>query len=291
MATAVLTGTQMVKSSFAQYRIQELADGFMVTDSIFMKDTTDALSIVWEENAEGHNPSAEDEVEERGEFGEYPKIGMSTDQKSSMIRDYGLSILLSYNAVTKNQIASINRAYIKLSNSLIKFVDGLGLRTLTDNYNVSSSKINTQAAGVAWSDSSAKPLADFLKAKAKVDGAGYVSDVALVHTDDMTNLLLNDNFRKELDLSLSPEDKIVRSGLIKGKIAGLVLIEAKNLQKGKVWIGQKEMVGTRHQNTKGIETDSYRANNAKKADYIVSAFREFVDVMNEPKAGCLLSGV
>jgi hypothetical protein len=288
MASGVLTGTQMVKSKFIEKRIVELTDGYIVTDSIFMKDTTDALSVVYEQSTEPN--SAEDEVEERAELGKYPRIGMSTDEKQAMIKDYGLGVLLSYNAVTKNQINSIDRAYIKLGNSLVKFVDVMGFKKLTDNYNMSSTVINAQT-GSNWADpATSKPFADILLAGSKVDNHenGYVSGIAVFNPVDLTNAMLNENFRKEMDTDLSPGDKILRSGVVKGKVAGKLIVESRNIQAGYGWVGQREMVGTRHQNTNGFEYDSYREDNSKKAAYIVDGFREFVDVLNEPKAGTLL---
>lgn len=292
MASGVLTGTSMMKTKFIEARIKELTDGWKVTDSIFATDNTDAQTIKYEDAAT-QVPSAEDQVEERNELGQYPRIGMDTDEKMAMIKDYGLDILVSWDAVTKNQIATINRAFTKLGNSLIRFVDQMGFKVLTDNYNTSSTRINTQAAGASWSSAGGNPIGDLLLARAKVNSNinQYDAKVAIVNTDDLTTAMLNKDFRAAMDTDLSPNDKIVRSGMIKGKVSGLTLIESRNIQKGFAWIGEPQMVGTRHQNTNGVETDQYRTSQAKKADYVVSAFREFVDVLNDPKAGTLLYGL
>lgn len=292
MASGVLTGTKMIKEKFIQKRVEELTDGYKVTDAIFKAAPTDALSIVYEQQT-GAESSPED-VEERAEMGQYPRIGMDTDEKQAMIKDYGLEVMVSWKAVNKNQISTIDRAYIKLGNSLIKFVDSLGFKTLTDNYNASSTTINTQAAGAAWSEAGADPFADLMLAKAKVDNAAdqnYMANVAAVNPVDWTNALINKDFRALMDTDVSPNEKIVKSGMLKGKVGGLLIVAAHNIEQGNVWVGQTQMVGDRNENTNGIETDLYRENNSKKAPYIVSAFREFVDTLTDPKAGTLLSGV
>lgn len=289
MANAVLTGTQMVKTKFVEKRVIELTDGYLVTDAIFKPDRTDALSIVYEQAIDPIH--AENEVEERAEKGQYPRIGMATDEKSAMIKDYGLGVELSWEAVNKNQISSIDRAYIKLGNSLVKFVDKLGFQKLTDNYNMSSTTINTVTAGTPWATTaSSKPFNDILLAASKVNSSdnGYMANIAAFNPADLTNALLNETFRKEMDTDLAPSEKILRQGVIKGKVAGVLIVEARNMAAGYGWVGQTEMVGTRHQSTNGFEYDSYRANNSVKADYLVDGFREFVDVLNEPKAGTLL---
>jgi hypothetical protein len=289
MANGLLTGTSMVKTKFIEKRIVELTDGYLVTDQIFAKDTTDALSIKYEQNTDP--VSAENDVEERNEQGMYPRIGMSTDEKQAMIKDYGLGIELSYEAVTKNQISSIDRAYIKLGNSLVKFVDTLGLKKLTDNYNMSSTTINTLTAAVPWATTAtSKPFNDILLAAAPVNNHqnGYVANVAVFNPVDLTNALLNETFRKEMDTDLAPSEKILRQGVVKGKVAGVLLVESRNIQQGYGWVGQSDMVGTRHQAQDGFEYDSYRLNQSKKAPYVVDGFKEFVDVLNEPKAGTLL---
>lgn len=289
MASGVLTGTQMVKTKFVEKRVVELTDGYMVTDTIFKPDRTDALSIVYEQAIDPI--STESEVEERIEKGKYPRIGMTTDEKQAMIKDYGLGIELSYEAVTKNQISSIDRAYIKLGNSLVKFVDALGFKKLTDNYNIASTLINTVTAGTPWATTAtSKPFNDIILAASKVNSQdnGYMANIAAFNPTDLTNALLNETFRKEMDTDLAPSEKILRQGVIKGKVAGVLIVEARNIQQGFGWVGQTEMVGTRHQSTNGFEYDAYRADMSKKADYLVDGFREFVDVLNEPKAGTLL---
>lgn len=292
MASGVLTGTSMMKTKFIEARIKELTDGYKVTDALFATDNTDASTIKYEDGAT-QVPSAEDQVEERNELGQYPRIGMDTDEKTAMIKDYGLEILVSYEAVTKNQIATINRAFTKLGNSLIRFVDTIGFKTLTDNYNTSSTRINTQAAAAAWSSGSGNPFGDLLLAADKVNSnvAQYNATVAVVNSSDLTTAMLNKDFREQLDRDVAPNEKILRSGMIKGKIAGLTIVSSRNIQKGFAWVGESQMVGTRHQNTNGVETDQYRTSQAKKADYVASAFREFVDVLNDPKAGTLLYGL
>lgn len=289
MANALLTGTSMVKTKFIANRIRELTDGYIVTDKIFDIDNTDALTIKYQVNSEPI--SAENEVEERNEIGSYPRIGMSTDEKMAMIKDYGLGIDLTWEAVTKNQIPTIDRAYVKLANSLVKFVDVMGLKKLTDNYNMASTVINTQTTANPWNNpSTSKPFNDILLATSKVNTTddGYVANVALFNPVDLTNALLNEQFRKELDTDLAPNEKILRSGVIKGKVSGVLIVESRNMQAGYGWVGQSKMVGTRHQNTNGFEYDSYRAGPNLKANYRIDGFREFVDVLNEPKAGTLL---
>lgn len=292
MASGVLTGTEMIKKKFVQARITELTEGYMVTDAIFKAAPTDALSIVYEENTDGLNSwEASDEVEERTEMGQYPRIGMDAKEKQAMIKDYGLEVEISYNAIKHNKISSIDRAYMKLGNSLMKFVDTKGLEKLTDNYNTSSTRIHTQVAGVAWDQAGADPFSDFANAKAKVDGSGYVADIVAVNPLDWTKALTNKDFRQELDRDLSPNDKIVKSGILYGKIAGLVVVAARNLTPGHFWVGQKQMIGDRNENTSGVQTDSYKKNNSTKSPTIVSSFREFEDVLTDPKAGCLGSGI
>lgn len=290
MASGVLTGTQMVRKKFIEKRIKSLTEGWMVTDAILKVGQTDALSIYYEPNDDGlNNFDNEEDVEEREEMGSYPRIGMSTEEKQKMIKDYGLETLISWKAIKHNLINNIDRAYIRLGNSLMKFVDNLGLNTLTDGYNTASTKINTQAAGASWADAvNSDPFADLLKARNKVDDKGYVADTIAAHPDDWTNALLNKDFRQELDDDVPQSDRIVRSGLLKGKVSGMVGIAARNIQPGYVWVGARQMVGDRQQNTDGVEADSYKANNATKSPTIVSSFREFEDVLTDPKAGCLL---
>jgi hypothetical protein len=291
MATGVLLGTEMVRKKFIEKRVRELTDGYMVTDAIFMRDPSDTPSIVYEEHTNGLNDwEAESEVEERKESGSYPRIGMDAAEKQALVKDYGLEVLVTYEAIRFNRIASIDRAYIKLGNSLIKFVDKRGLNALTDSYNAASSKINTVAAGAAWS-AAADPFADLISAKSKADTFGYIANVALVHPEDLTNALKNKDFRQELDKDVPSDRKIVKSGILAGQVAGLTVIVARNITKGNVWVGQDQVVGNRSETSNGNDIDTYKDGNSKKASTVVSAFREVEHYLTDPKAGTLLSGV
>lgn len=292
MASNVLTGTEMVKTRFIQKRIQELTDGYMVTDSIFMRDASDTPSIVYEETSNGLNDyEASGEVEERTEEGTYPRIGLDAETKQALIRDYGLEVLVTYEAIRFNRIASIDRAYIKLGNSLIKFVDTKGLQVLTDNYNASSSRIHTHAAGTAFSSGSADPFGVFLSAKAKVDDSGYMANTILINSTDWTNALKNKDFRQEVDRDVPADRKIVRSGLLAGQVAGLTVVIARNMQQGRAWVGQDQVVGNRSETNNGVEIETYKNGNSKKASTVVSGFREVEHYLTDLKAGCLISGL
>lgn len=292
MATNVLTGTQMVKTRFIQKRIQELTDGYMVTDAIFMRDPSDTPSITYEEQTNGLNDfESSDEVEERTEEGSYPRIGMDAATKQALIKDYGLEVLITYEAIRFNQVASINRAYIKLGNSLIKFIDKKGLSVLTDSYNASSTRINTQAAGTEFASGTADPFGVFLSAKAKVDDSGYVANTLLISSTDWTNALKNKDFRQELDRDVPPDRKIVQAGLLGGHVSGLTVVIARNVQQGFAVVCQDQVVGNRSETSNGNEIETYKNGNSKKASTVVSGFREVEHYLTDPKAVCLISGI
>lgn len=292
MASNVLTGTEMVKTKFIQKRISELTDGFMVTDAIFMRDASDTPSITYEEQSNGLNDyEASGEVEERTEEGSYPRIGLDADTKQALIKDYGLEVLVTYEAIRFNRISSIDRAYIKLGNSLIKFVDTKGLKALTDNYNTSSSRIHTHAAGTQFSSGTADPFGVFMSAKAKVDDSGYMANTILVNSTDWTNALKNKEFRQEIDKDVPAERKIVKAGLLAGQVAGLTVVIARNMQSGHAWVGQDQVVGNRSETNNGVEIETYKNGNSKKASTVVSGFREVEHYLTDLKAGCLVSGI
>lgn len=292
MSTGVLMGTEMVKTRFIERRIKELTDGYMVTDAIFMRDGSDTPSIAYEETANGLNDwENAGEVEERVEGGQYPRISITAKEKQVLIKDYGLEVLVTYEAIRFNRISSINRSYILLGNSLIKYVDTRGLKALTDNYNAASNRIHTLGAGAQFSSGTADPFGVLMSAKAKVDDSGYLANTALISSTDWTNALKNKEFRSEVDKDVPVERKIVRSGLLAGQVAGLTVVIARNMQPGHIWVGQDQVVGNRSETNNGVEIDTYKETQNKKASTVVSAFREVEHYLTDLKAGCLVSGI
>lgn len=291
MASGVLLGTDMVKTRFIERTVKDLTDGYMIADALFMRDPSDTPSISYEENPNGlNNDEKSGEVEQRTEGGSYPRIGLTAEAKQALIKDWGLSAVISYEAVRFNKISSINRSYITLSNSVVKFVDSRGLNALTDSYNAASTKINTLSVANAWSTSTGDPFADLMRAAEKVNTAGYLANTAVVSYADWTNALVNKNFREMLDTDVPPERKIARKGVLVGQAAGLTILASRNLTAGNFAVCQDQVLGNRSETNNGVEIDSYKQGQSKKADQIVDAFREVEFYLTDPKAVTLATG-
>lgn len=292
MANGVLLGSDMVGRRFIQRRIRDLSDGFIVTDAIFMRDPSNTLAITYEENSLGLNADEKNgEVEQRKEGGKYPRIAISAETKQALIKDYGLSTLITYEAIKYNKIASIDRSFITLKNSVVRYVDIKGLRVLTDNYNTASTRINTLVAGAAWNAAGADHFGDLMRAKAKVDGKGYIANTAVVNPEDWTSALINKDFRDAMDKDIPAERKIVRSGMMGGHIAGLTIVLSANISKGFMWVGQDQVIGNRSETNDGVDVDVYKEDNSAKASTVVDAFREVEHYLTDPLAGTLVSGL
>lgn len=136
----------------------------------------------------------------------------------------------------RNQIDVFNRGVRKLSNTIVRKVDGVAIAALD------AAPIGT-FAGTDWTAATgAQMIANLIDAGEVINALemGYVVDSVALHPTQFNELLKNDDFRKAMQAS-SP-NAILRDGMI-GTFLGWAFGKSYRITAGTGYLGSSQMAG------------------------------------------------
>lgn len=132
--------------------------------------------------------------EEIPEGGPYPVSGDTVPGVLQEIaRKYGLKTFITEEMVRRNQFPQIELKMTKLTNTIIRYVDGIFLKRL-----VNDPDIGTRAAAAAWSPSSTTIVQDLENAKSdiRLQLENYEPDTLIIHPSKIPALTVNAEIRQ-----------------------------------------------------------------------------------------------
>lgn len=132
--------------------------------------------------------------EEIPEAGPYPVTGDTAPEVLQEIaKKYGLKTFISEEMVRRNQFPQVEIKMTKLTNTIIRYVDGIFLNKL-----VNDPDIQTRAAAGAWLPATTTILQDIENAKADIRDQyeGYEPDTLIIHPSKIPALTVNEQIRQ-----------------------------------------------------------------------------------------------
>lgn len=246
-------------------------------------------SIIYEQNESIYTDRA---VESVSAGGEYPVTGIPTGpaQVAKTVK-WGQDSFVTDEAIARLLMSPVERALLKLANTLVKQVDSVCLSL------IASAVTQTQAAAAAWTTSPAGLFLDVQLAKAKITtlNQGYSPDTLVV--DDTTYAYLTSN--PAIIASAKREDGT--NPIYNGEfpiIGGLRVLPTPNLPATGAWVLDSSMLGGianealgggYQQAGNGIETKSIRDD--ENDQFRLRARRVFVPYVMEPNAAVKITGI
>ncbi|EJQ42387.1 hypothetical protein IEE_03952 [Bacillus cereus BAG5X1-1] len=232
-------------------RIRELSEKRFVADALLMKTTADALAVKYFKDAEGYG--AYEEVPEVGEGSGFKRIGLSEEARLEMIRKYGLEFTFSYEMQRWGSAGQFEKAFRKLSNSVVAMVNNLvydklhaaatagngNLVNKTDKF--WDAPIMAPTAGQAVPPTGAdNMIADIVAAKKVAKSKGYKLDTMVIGIDVEAVLLGSKSVRDAL--SKNNEDVSFLDGYL-GDFLGLSVIVDENYPGDQALLVERNIVG------------------------------------------------
>ncbi len=157
-----------------------------------------------------------------GPGGEFPlsTVGRGPALIASVLKR-GLDTYVTLEDIQRLNFNPVDRALIKLANSLVRNVDGVCLAA------INASGIQTLAATTAWSAAGAKILLDLLTAVAKINALnqGYQADTLVL--DDFHYATLMNDQTVQTAMRRETTDNPIYTGQM-GRIAGLDIMVTNN---------------------------------------------------------------
>jgi hypothetical protein len=282
MAKDIILGQHpLLKKEFVDKRIRDLIGHQFVADQLFTQTDVDALAIKYMKDADSdaQGRQAYDEVPEVGEGSNFTRIGLDEEEKTAMIRKYGLEAVITYEMQKFGSAGQFERAYRKLALNVRKMVDTMA-------YNVATNK----AQGIQSMDGGLWETADVIienlvDAKKAIRDYGYSADTVVINPNIEANMLkqkdIRDAFRQ------NNTDVALLRGYI-GDFMGLSFIVDENFTDGQVLVLQKKIIGD-IADAEGLRTKTYNEDSNDRT--IARATRFTQAYLSDPKAVMLIESI
>lgn len=281
MADITLGQHPLLKKEYIDRRFKDFLEEAFVADKLFTGITTNALAIKFGVD-EGDidpltgKPNYED-VPEVGEGSNFKRIGLTEEQRSEMIRKYGLEAAITYEMQKYGDGGSIERAYRKLAMNVRKMVDKMAYETLNDE--TSGIQVIGKTEDYWTGAGSAEAMIDdIIDARKAIRKFGYDPDTVIISPETEAAILketaIRDAFRE------NNTDVALLRGYI-GDFMGLSFIVDDNYDDNQLTMLQRGVIGD-IADAEGLKTKSYNEDSNDRT--IVRVTRFTTAYLTDPKA-------
>ncbi|MBL5830867.1 hypothetical protein HV417_02155 [Bacillus sporothermodurans] len=281
MADIVLGQHPLLKKEFVDKRIRDLIGHQFVADQLFTQTDVDALAVKYlkDADADANGRQAYDEVPEVGEGSGYKRIGLDEEEKSAMIRKYGLEAVITYEMQKFGSAGQFERAYRKLALNVKKMVDGMAYKVATDK----TQGIQSMNGGL-WTTADVI-ISNLVDAKKGIRDFGYSANTVVINPNVEATMLkqkdIRDAFRQ------NNTDVALLRGYI-GDFMGLSFIVDENFTDNQVLVLEKKIIGD-IADAEALRTKTYNEDSNDRT--IVRATRFTQAYLTDPKAIMLIESI
>jgi hypothetical protein len=279
MADIILGQHPLLKKEFVDKRIRDLVGHQFIADQLFTQTSVDALAIKYlkDADADAQGRQAYDEVPEVGEGSQFKRIGLDEEEKTAMIKKYGLEAVLTYEMQKFGSQGQFERAYRKLAMNVRKMVDTMA-------YNVAEAGAGLDLTGASWTVAD-NIISNLIDAKKAMKDYGYSADTVVINPTIEANMLKSKDVRDAFRQNNT--DVALLRGYI-GDFMGLSFIVDENFGEGKALMVQKKIIGD-IADAEGLRTKSYNEDSNDRT--IVRATRFTQAYVTDPYAINLITGI
>jgi hypothetical protein len=280
----------LLKKEFVDKRIRDLIGHQFIADKLFTQTDVDALAIKYlkDADADANGRQAYDEVPEVGEGSGFKRIGLDEEEKSAMIRKYGLEAVITYEMQKFGSAGQFERTYRKLALNVRKMVDEMAYRVATNNYTVGGDILGNEKTSNYWSNTTngaENMISDLIEAKKEIRKYGYQADTVVINPEQEAQMLKNKNIRDAFRENNT--DVALLRGYI-GDFMGLSFIVDENFAENNVLMVQRGIIGD-IADAEPLRTKTYNEDSNDRT--IVRATRFTQAYLTDPKAVFLLKNV
>lgn len=175
------------------------------------------------------------------EGGPYPIAGdVAPPVLQEMAKKHGLKVFITEEMVRRNQFPQVEIKMRKLTNTIIRYVDGLFMTKL-----LADPDIQSRAAAAAWTASATTIVADIENAKADIRNQfeGYEPDTLIINPGRLPALTVNAEIRQAYVGSAALRNPIFTGQL--PPLFGLDLMYTPNIPAGTGLVMMRDMIGGR----------------------------------------------
>lgn len=225
--------------------LTSLAYQRFVADRILAKGTADQVrsgAAVFQ-RAESIFPDRT--AAEVGVRSRWPRSGWTPgDLFAALVHKWGLEVPIADEVRRRNALDQMARAQRKLANAVVQFVDQQAMATI-----INDPAINTYAAPLQWSNSSADKIKDVATARNAINNVdlGYVADTLIINPAQELQMLIDANIRGALPREVNANNPLGNS-IITGQAVPMLglkqILVTNQIAAGTALLVNAEVVGT-----------------------------------------------
>lgn len=244
-APPTVAGTNITVNAFLQTptRVQRAIEALtlqrFIADAIFAGGPAVAGgSVMYDQMLGPDDIFTAREVQEIEPGSEFPIL--NTGERMPLVavaRKYGGEIMLTDEAIRRDNRPLLAREMTRLRNTIIRRVDTVAMAAL------GAAPVQTMVASGDWSLAATDIVADLATAAGMVSrlDMGYVADTVLVNPDQTLDLMKDKDLRDAMPRERT--DGLIRTGNL-GRVLGLDFIESNRVAAGTVWVLQRRIAGS-----------------------------------------------
>lgn len=181
--------------------VRDLTKDKTIADYAFGQGDAKDGAVVYDE-VTGETDQADRDVEVIAPGANFPEFGLiDEEQKMDKVSKYGGQSFLTFEAVRRNDVDTLNKRLQVVKNQIIKRVNKVTVNALVNHANIRRVGLTT-----TWDTAGYDVLSDIFAGKARIDDSemGYTADLILANPDDIQRYLLG---RKDIREQLPKESR------------------------------------------------------------------------------------
>jgi len=170
------------------------AKRLFVADRIFMAGSPESVAGGSAQYQRSESIFLDRDPRELAERAEFPRASWDEAIMTEAVKKYGLEFPVTDEAIRRNQIDVVQRGLIKLTNSIVKFLDTQAVATLSSTAGLTTAVTNP------WTGGSATIIDDLVDAIGSIEDVeeGYMPDTLIVHPSREQAMLKDATLRDSL---------------------------------------------------------------------------------------------
>ena len=264
--------------------IRDLTKEKTIADYAFGQGDAKDGAVVYDE-VTGDTDQADRDVEVIAPGANFPEFsGLDEEQKMDKVSKYGGQSFLTFEAVRRNDVDTLNKRLQIVKNQIIKRVNKVTVNSLVNHANIRGIGLTT-----TWETADYDVLADIFAGKARIEDAdmGYAADLILANPDDVQKYLLgNKSIREQLPKEAKDLNPVLSGDL--GNLCGVEWIKSASVPAGKLYIINKGISGSVRDEEGGVKTNVYDTPINQRT--YIQGWRSIVPIITDPLSVVELSG-
>jgi hypothetical protein len=165
-------------------RLSDLVHERYIADRILMKGSADSVAGGVARYQRAESKFLDRSAETTSIRTEFPRASWSEDLRTAVVEQHGLEVPINGLSIRRNQLDQMNRALVKLSNSVVDYVDNLMVSAFLADPDI------PHITGAGW-DTDGRVFTDIAAgiSAIRTQNQGYSADTLVIHEDQHLDLM------------------------------------------------------------------------------------------------------